>query len=1158
VHPLAKYLASLAEIRSSAAGTKETSYYPALHELLNDVGKDLKPKVRCILQLANRGAGSPDGGLYTADQFQKLTNEEPIAGQKPARGAVEIKSTKDDAWVTAKSDQVTKYWKEYGQVLVTNYRDFLLVGRDSEGKALKLASCRLAPNERAFWQIAGHPQKAEHEQGDRFLDFLKLVLLSPAILATPKDVAWVLAYYAREANFRVGAQAELPALASVRKALEQALGLRFEGEKGDHFFRSTLIQTLFYGVFSSWVLWSKQRTPISKDRFDWKLAQWSLKVPMIRALFEEVATPSKLGPLGVVEVLDWTTAVLNRVDRASFFAAFREQEAVQYFYEPFLEAFDPELRKELGVWYTPLEIVQYMVARTDEALRTELGIEDGLADKNVYVLDPACGTGAFLVEVLKSISRTLEAKGKDPLTAHAIKRAAIERIFGFEILPAPFVISHLQLGLVLQDMGAPFKDDGTERAGVFLTNSLTGWEPPRGPKEQLAFKELEEEREAAERVKQSAPILVVIGNPPYNGFAGVGMMEEKALVEPYRATRKAPAPQGQGLNDLYVRFFRVAERRIVDGTGQGIVCLISNYSWLDRLSHTGMRERFLDIFDLIRIDSLNGDKYRTGKVTPDGKPDPSVFSTEHNSEGIQVGTAIATMIRKPKHEPAREVEFRNFWGKDKRGELLDSLAHPEKFPCETLTPDVKLGLTFLPMRASADYGLWPTVLELLPENFPGVKSSRDRFLVDIERVNLEARIREYFDPGVTHQELRTRYPDILQDTQRFVAEKTRDFLRHRTEHKGRIVSFLYRAFDARWLYWEPETKLLDEKRIEFVAQVFQGNLFIEARQKESVDEFSRGTVTSILADNFGNGLSNFFPLFVRHDPAQQSLTGEPNAATCRLNLSKPAEHYMAAIDLDPAKHPFLFFHCIAMMHSPAYRQEHAGALKQDWPHIPLPSSPELLAASGALGQVVAQLLDVAKIAKGVTAGKIATELKLIGSIAPVTGKTIRPEKDLFIDAGWGHANKDGATMPGKGRAIERSYTREELASFEEGAARLGLPMDRIIGLLGEQTFDVYLNNGAYWSNVPQRVWEYTMGGHRVMKKWLSYREGKLMGRPITPEEAHEVRDMVRRIAAICLMGPQLDANYAAVKAKTYSWPRTDSAEDAAAPEKTAVKQALFE
>src|SRR5690606_21459210 len=160
-------------------------------------------------------------------------------------------------------------------------------------------------------------------------------------------------------------KADLPALDAVRVALEGSLGIRFTGEKGEHFFRSTLVQTLFYGLFSSWILWSKEHPPASGARFDWRGAAWYLRVPMISQLFEQIATPSKLQPLGLVEVLDWTAMALNRIDRAAFFDRFREEHAVQYFYEPFLQAFDPQLRKQLGVWYTPPEIVRYMVRRVD-------------------------------------------------------------------------------------------------------------------------------------------------------------------------------------------------------------------------------------------------------------------------------------------------------------------------------------------------------------------------------------------------------------------------------------------------------------------------------------------------------------------------------------------------------------------------------------------------------------------------------------------------------------------------------------------------------------------------------------------------------------------------------------------------------------------------
>ncbi|MBU1742523.1 MAG: N-6 DNA methylase, partial [Proteobacteria bacterium] len=628
--PVEAYFSSLHDIRSTGSGVPEESYYGTLENLFNELGKKLKPKVRCVIQLANRGSGRPDGGLFTPDQFTKKSDQKPASGQIPARGVIEVKPAGDDAWVTADSKQVTSYWGKYRQVLVTNYRDFVLVGQDKAGQAVNLETLRLAESEGDFWEACAHPRKFAKDQGERLTQFLIRVMLHAAPLSAPKDVAWFLASYAREARIRVE-RVGLDALEAIKEALEQSLGLEFSGDKGQHFFRSTLVQTLFYGIFSAWVLWAKDHPPAdSKAHFQWRQAMWYLHVPMIQALFERMATPTKLTPLDLVEVLDWTEGVLNRVERADFFDSFEEGEAVQYFYEPFLEAFDPELRKDLGVWYTPKEVVQYMVARVDAVLRSELGLADGLADPNVYVLDPCCGTGAYLVEVLRRIATTLEEKGSDALLGHDLKKAAMERIFGFEILTAPFVVSHLQLGLLLQTMGAPLAADGSERAGIFLTNALTGWEPPKEPKTRLSFPEFEYERQAAGRVKREIPILVVLGNPPYDGLADVAMAEERDLTNAYRTTIKAPKPQGQGLNDLYVRFFRMAERRIVEQTGRGIVCFISNYLWLDGLSHPGMRERYLDVFDRIWIDCLNGDKYKTGKLTPDGKPDPSVFSTKQN------------------------------------------------------------------------------------------------------------------------------------------------------------------------------------------------------------------------------------------------------------------------------------------------------------------------------------------------------------------------------------------------------------------------------------------------------------------------------------------------------------------------------------------------
>ncbi len=637
-----------------------------------------------MINLANRGAGLPDGGLFTADQFSRHARDDdrdnPFLSQNPSRGVIEAKSPSEDVGRIAESAQVERYWMRYGMVLVTNFRAFALVGRDAGGQPRILESFALADSADDFWRMALHARKTASDHGERMREFLRRVLLHNAPLAEPRDVATILASYAHDARLQIEC-ADLPALASLRHALEEALGLRFEGDKGEHFFRSTLVQTLFYGVFSAWVLWARRRARPARGKtlfadalretsapyrvagpFDWRLTHFFLRVPMLRALFMQAANPDQLGRLGLIAILDRAAAALDRVDCAAFFQSFDEGHAVQYFYEPFLQAFDPELRKELGVWYTPEEIVRYQVERVDTVLREELEIADGLADPRVIVLDPCCGTGAYLRAVLRRIAATLQDKGGDALVAHDLKRAAMERVFGFEILPAPLVIAHLQIGLELETLGAPLSDQirprmrdraaaqsadplfaAAERVGVYLTNALNGWEPPKEPKAQLLFPEMEEERDAAEKVKHKERILVILGNPPYNGYAGVAVAEERDLSNAYRTTERAPAPQGQGLNDLYVRFFRMAERRIIEMNrpAQGVICFISNYSWLDGLSFTGMRERYLDRFDRIWIDCLHGDRYHLGIRRRTANRIRAFFPSAFNAEGIKIGTAIS-------------------------------------------------------------------------------------------------------------------------------------------------------------------------------------------------------------------------------------------------------------------------------------------------------------------------------------------------------------------------------------------------------------------------------------------------------------------------------------------------------------------------------------
>ncbi len=1105
------YFADLGRIRASGGATGERSYYPALAGLLDAVGGALKPKVFCVPELAEQGAGHPDFGLYAAKQVQK---GRPREGQTPERGVVEVKAPGDDAWLTAESGQVSRYWKRYRVVLVTNTRDFVLVGEDAAGRPARLETFRLADGEEAFSRRLEHPRAFARDVGAGLGEYLGRALAHRAALAEPKDLAWLLASYARDGLARVEAAGDAPSLKAVRSAIEEALGVRFEGERGESFFRSTLVQTLFYGVFSAWVLWARQ-SPAQAGGFDWRTAVWHLRAPVLQALFQQLSQPGRLQPLGLVEVLDWTAAALDRVDRPNFFARFSEGDlpageagAVPYFYEPFLEAFDPDLRKQLGVWYTPAEVVRYMVARVDKALKDDLGIADGLVAENVYVLDPCCGTGAYLAEVLRRIAANLEGRGMGALVGSRVKQAAMERVFGFEIMPAPFVVAHLQVGLAMQGLDAPLADDGTERVSVFLTNALTGWEP-RTTKP-LPFPELEEERDRAERVKRDTPILVILGNPPYNGYAGMAVDEERELSEAYRTTKQVRKPEGQGLNDLYVRFFSMAERRIAEKTGRGVICFISNYSWLDGLSFTGMRERYLEAFDAIRIDNLHGDRI-ISEYALDGRTSETVFALRGQSPGIKVGASIALLSRSgtaADTSKGRSILYRDFnqaRADERRQALLGSLDAAEiNAGYSALESNLRLGLPFKPMAVGEHWFDWPALPDLFPKSFPGVQTSRDGFLVDTDLNRLKARIADYFDTSLSHDEIARRYPGVMKATGRFDARAVRDALLSRGgPDEGGFIRFAYRPFDNRWLYWDADSGLLDRPRPDYKPHVFEGNLWLSSAQhlRKGAEQPQTWFTRHFGARHLIERGANWFPAWFCDEGLDSPSAGR------RPNLSGTAQRYLDRLG---ASVEDLFHHVLATLHDPAYRETNAGALRMEWPRIPLPGWPnggdresaKALGESAARGRKLAALLDPDTPVPGVTEGALRPEVAAIAVPATIDGHNMTGD-DFALTAGWGHYGTGDAVMPGQGRAVERAYTPEERAGMGDA-----LPV------LGKTTFDVYLNGNAFWRNVPAAVWTYKLGGYQVLKKWLSYRERDILNRPFKPEEVQHFTDTARRIVAI--------------------------------------------
>jgi len=675
-----------------------------------------------------------------------------------------------------------------------------------------------------------------------------------------------------------------------------------------------------------------------------------------------------------------------------------------------------------------------------------------------------------------------------------------------------------------------------ERPAIYLTNSLTGWEPPTGPKATLPlFPELEEERDQAEHVKRDVKILVVLGNPPYNAFAGTSPEEEQGLVEPYKeGLVKTWGIKKFNLDDLYVRFFRIAERKIVQ-TGQGVFSYISNHSYLSDISFVAARERLLKEFDAIWIDCMNGDSRETGKLTPTGLPDPSVFSTDYNKAGIRVGTAVSLFVRRGERAEKPYVRYRDFWGVSKREDLLKSLNTKDPGAQYKVTdPRPYNKFSFRPGEVTGSYLVWPTLPDLAEVHpINGLMEKRGGSLIDIEQNALASRMKIYFNPELDWTSYKTIGGGLASNAARFDAKKTREKVLAKSKfEETRVRRYLVRPFDVQWCYYSEIRPLWNEPRPSLWHHHQIPNNFLMSRMAKPGDpEGSPFFFTNLLSDDHALRTdAYFFPIWFRRND------GPLLGLRVHANLSKKSKYYLNSLGLadadgDPTAAEKIWLHALAIGFSPRYLTENKNGLAIDWPRIPLPDSRNALDASVKLGHRLATLLNTESDVPNVTTGDIAEPYRILGTISAL---------DLRVNAGWGRADTKGNVYPGSGKFMIRDWTKAESDQLTRGFAAAKIDCMRGLELLGRPV-DVFLNESTCWRAVPEQVWEFYIGAYQVIKKWLSYREEPLLGRALTKEEAREVTGIVRRLAAIVLMTDELDANYIAVRDHTHVW-QTDMQE----------------
>ena len=1053
------YLRAVRRVRRTGHATAEQSYYPAVFGLLDAVGHAGAVPRAALAHPAGVSGEFPDVALYeVASNVLTLPVEVKPAGTAMAR--------------LIASKQASDYARTFGggAVLLTNLREWVLARRDDSGTLVEEARVSLVASEAELDLQAPSVRPAA-------LRDLTMLVESGCLVrgnyGSPKTVASLLAYHARnmrDAVVAAGDPAEL--LSSIHGAMSKGLQIELESSM----LTPTVVQTLVYGAFAAWL------GVDDPQRFDWMQASYRLTVPVFAEILHEALRPALLRRCDLTGHLHAVGRVLSWTDRNAFVGAF-DGDAIQYFYEPFLDEFDPALRDALGVWYTPHAIAEYQVARADHHVRTDLGVSAGLADNNVYLLDPACGTGTYLLAACDHIYHFHRNNGEpESVAAERTLNAMTTRLIGFEILPAAFIICHLHLGRYLHRLGAPTSD---QRLRVYLTNSLTGWNGDGAPNGMTLFPELEEELHDAAIAKQRDPVLVVLGNPPYHGYSTAETVEERGMLQPWVAELWPTwGLRKHRLNDLYVRFWRIAIERIVTLTGRGVVSFITNRKWLGGRSYPSMRQAVVTNFQSIWIDDLHGSA--NDRTYPG---DQSIFTTDI-AAGIKVGTAIVTAVRTADSGRNGDVHRTDYRGSanDKRHELADRRAH-----------DMEMGYMSVKSSAATRYRLvsdpaddYPGVDEYLPFYLSGVQPVRDEAVLATNRDELRRRMRDFFDTTKTLADLTAMHPGFGVQRARYHPERTRrSLLTNSSFDEKKIVRYLFRPFDTRWLYWETEAKLLNEARRQLLP--YWRNVERQICIVTAQTPRRKGAARPVAGHAVGGFASmepdaRVFPLYA---PLSQLLGEGSGELDFQHEDAKPsttvAQEWVEAASLtlglgdDMSAGEAIFFALVAVMQAPAWVEDQPVEM-DDFPTVPLPAAPAVLAEAVTLGRDLTCLLDPDTEVDGVTSGVIRPNLRDIAVPDAVIGtQTIQ-----------------------YGRYGER-------AGQHDGA-------------------DVLWNSMHGWRCVPEDVWAFSVGGFQVLPKWLSYRKNT----GLTAADRETFRMLARRIQAILDLGDRCDSVYTAAQSQPLS------------------------
>jgi predicted helicase len=805
-------------------------------------------------------------------------------------------------------------------------------------------------------------------------------------------------------------------------------------------FADMYAQTIVYGLFAARCTHPEEKS-FARQNAAYLLPRTN---PFLRKLFNTIAGPELDDR--IAWLVDDLAQVLAQADMEAVLKDFGKhsgkEDPVVHFYETFLTAYDSKVREMRGVYYTPEPVVSYIVRSIDHLLKTHFNKPQGLADGKTLILDPAVGTATFLYMVVNEIRQSMLSHGQQGSWDNYVAEKLLPRIFGFELLMAPYAVAHLKLGLLLQETGYEFQSD--QRLGIYLTNTL---EEAIKHSETLFAQWITEEANAAARIKKDEPIMVVLGNPPYSGVSANASIRTVTdpktgkpkreltwvgkLIEDYKVIDGQPLKERKHmLQDDYVKFIRFGQWRITE-TGKGILGFITNHAYLDNPTFRGMRQSLMDTFTDIYILNLHGN-VKKKETTPDGSKDENVFD-------IQQGVAIGIFVKEAGRESPARVHYTDLWGlrEEKYQALFDADVNITAW--KELKPTSPFYF-FVPLTEELrpEYEKGWKITDILPVNSTGIETGKDKFVIDFDPEPIRQRLEIFLDNKLGDAEVKERLS--LSENYAWRVSEARKQLMAVKDWQSLFRRILYRPFDIRPIYYH--SSVVWRTRSNVMRHMLRGeNIALVTSRMTKGETYQHALVSKVIAEKIllsPNTSNNafVFPLYLYPAEGEMQFDGGKRRPNLNPEFNKAVQEKLGLKFVEDGqgdlKETFgpedVFNYAYAVFHSPTYRTRYAEFLKTDFPRLPLTSDKNLFKALAAKG---AELVSL-HLMESPTLNKLIT-------VYPVTGLNV----------------------------VEKVH-------YDDNKQR------------------VYINETQYFEGVPPEVWDFHIGGYQVCQKWLKDRKGRVL------------------------------------------------------------------